>query len=196
MTHSIQPLLVLASSSPYRQAQLESLGLSFESRPADVDETPKPKELPMQLAMRLAKHKAEKVNALYPNSVVIGADQVCAHQDTALGKPLTHERARHQLKKLSGSIVTFYSAVSVRNSDQQVAFTVETEVEFRSLSDVEIESYLQLDQPYDCAGAIKSEQRGSLLFRRVTSDDPTALIGLPLIKLGEALRSFGINPLS
>ena len=190
-----QPRLVLASGSKYRRQQLTNAGYEFESVAPNVDETPQPNEAPPALAKRLAYQKAVAALTSRPNAVVIGSDQVCALGDQAMGKPGSVERAIKQLQLISNQLVTFHSAVAVLAANQAAQFIVPTEVAMRQLSSQEIKAYVELDEPFDTAGAIKSEQRGSLLFERVTSDDPSALIGLPLIQLAAALRSFGINPL-
>lgn len=188
--------LILASGSRYRQEQLRGLGLTFASSPADIDESRQPEEVPLRLAQRLAKTKARTVFTKHPQSVVIGADQVCAQENNVLGKPGEASRACEQLERLSGRVVTFHSAVTVVGPDAEYSFSVPTEVAFRTLTRNEIERYVELDEPFDCAGAVKSEKAGSLLFEYVKSNDPSALIGLPLIELSNILRQFGINPLS
>ena len=187
--------LILASASRYRQSQLATLGLEFEVIPAEVDESPRPAEPSRTLCMRLALEKAQKVLLAHPDDTVIGADQVCVLDEEILGKPGTQTKAIEQLERLSGQQVVFYSALAVLTKDHEELLSVATEVVLRELTQTEIENYIRLDNPVDCAGALKSEQRGSLLFERVTSDDPTALIGLPLIRLAKALRQLGINPL-
>ena len=191
-----QPRLILASGSRYRRQQLTTAGFEFEVKPPNVDETPHPGESPSELAKRLAYQKAIAVLTVCPSAVVIGSDQVCALDDQALGKPGTTEAAIKQLDRLSNRTVTFHSAVAVLSANNSDQFIVPTEVVMRDLTPTEIENYVTLDSPLDTAGAIKSEQRGSLLFERVTSDDPSALVGLPLIRLAATLRDFGINPLA
>ena len=188
--------LILASGSSYRREQLSAAGYEFETKPPNIDETPLPDESPPEIAKRLAYQKAIAVLTVCPSAVVIGSDQVCAFDDQALGKPGTTEAAIEQLQLLSNRTVTFHSAVAVLSANSSVQFIEPTEVEMRNLTLTEIENYVALDSPLDTAGAIKSEQRGSLLFSRVTSDDPSALIGLPLIRLAATLRDFGINPLA
>ena len=190
-----QPRLILASGSQYRRQQLAAAGYEFEVKRPNIDETPLPSEPPPELAKRLAYQKAIVVLTVCPSAVVIGSDQVCALDDEALSKPGTTEAAVKQLQRTANRSVTFHSAVAVLSANNADQFTVPTEVVMRDLTLTEIESYVALDKPLDTAGAIKSEQRGSLLFERVTSDDPSALVGLPLIRLSATLRDFGINPL-
>ncbi len=187
--------LILASGSRYRRQQLTAAGFEFDTIAPNVDESPQPHEKPSELAHRLAFAKARAVLTSRPNAVVIGGDQVCAIGDRALGKPGNAVTAIAHLKLISNCLVTFYSAVAVMSSNRTAQFSVSTEVEMRKLQEEEITRYVSLDQPFDTAAAIKAEQRGPLLFNRVTSDDPSALIGLPLIQLAATLREFGINPL-
>ena len=187
--------LILASGSAYRRNQLKLLGFDFDCISPDIDETPQKSEIPKFLCIRLAREKAQKVLLAHPQATVIGADQVCVLHDETLGKPGTIEKAIAQLNRLSGQQVLFHSAVAVANSQDTVHALVTTEVVFRTLSQQEIRRYVELDNPIDCAGALKSEKAGSLLLERVTSDDPSALIGLPLIQTTRMLREFGINPL-
>lgn len=187
--------LILASGSRYRREQLAAAGYEFESNPPNIDETARSNESPLELAKRLAYQKAITVLTLRPNAVVVGSDQVCALDGEALGKPGTTDAAIKQLQRMANRTVTFHSAVAVLSSNHAKQFVVPTEVVMRDMTMIEIENYVALDSPLDTAGAIKSERRGTLLFERVTSDDPSALIGLPLIQLAAALREFGINPL-
>ena len=188
--------LILASGSRYRRQQLSAAGFEFEVKPPNINETPNEGESPVALARRLAYQKAISILTVCPNAIVIGSDQVCALDNQALGKPGTSEAATKQLHLLSKSTVIFHSAVAVLSASKADQFIVPTEVVMRELTRTEIETYVALDSPLDTAGAIKSEQRGSLLFERVTSDDPSALVGLPLIRLSTTLREFGINPLA
>lgn len=188
--------LVLGSSSPYRRKQLQSLGYEFEISKPEIDETPGPGETAPALVTRLAHEKAQAVAALYPQAAVIGADQVALCGSQILGKPGTPERAIAQLLELSGSSVTFLSAVCVIAPGHSLAHTEPTDIDFRDLTRTEIERYVTLDDPLDCAGAIRSESRGPHLFDRVQSNDPTALLGLPLIRLAAMLRTVGLNPLT
>jgi septum formation protein len=186
-------LLVLASSSPYRKLLLERLGLPFEVHPPAIDETPAAGESAAQLVARLADEKAQVIAHRLPAAVVIGCDQVAAHRGRLVGKPGTAARARQQLAWFSGSQVDFLSAVAVhcQELDFRFATTVVTEVCFRTLSEQEIRHYVERDNPVDCAGGFKSEETGTALLSAMRSDDPTAIIGLPLIRLAEALREAG-----
>lgn len=187
--------LILASGSRYRREQLLAAGYEFEALPPKIDETRQANESPQAMAERLAYQKAIAVLTARPSAVVIGSDQVCALGDEALGKPGTVENAIAQLGRMANNTVKFHSAVAVLAATQAARFTVLTEVQLRSLTREEIVAYVELDSPLDSAGAIKSERGGSHLFERVTSDDPSALVGLPLIQLAATLREFGINPL-
>ena len=187
--------LILASSSIYRQQLLERLRLPFNTISPDVDESPLPNELPEQLACRLAKAKALAVTALHTDAVVIGSDQVAALGNLCLGKPGTHAKAVQQLQQLSGQEVVFHTALCVAQNTQYEVVNVRTHCVFRSLSLAEIEHYLSIDTPYDTAGSAKAESLGISLMQSMQSDDPTAIIGLPLIELSRLLRHFHINPL-
>lgn len=191
------PRLILASTSRYRRELLGRLRLPFDVVSPGIDETPRPGETPDALALRLAREKAEAVAAKHPDAVVIGADQVAVLGDRALSKPGTHENAVAQLRDLRGRRVSFLTAVAVARAGAGATRVelVPTEVEFRDLDDAAIEAYLRADQPYDCAGAAKIESLGIALVQRVDSDDPTALIGLPLIALVDLLAGFGVAPL-
>ena len=189
--------LVLASTSRYRRELLERLRWPFDVVAPQVDETPQPGEAPAALAARLALAKARAVAAWRPDAVVIGSDQVCDLGGTALGKPGSHERARAQLHALSGRRALFHTAVAVVRADtafEQVV-SAPVAVRFRTLADADIERYLQLEQPYDCAGSAKCETLGIALVDAIDSDDPTALIGLPLIHTTRLLRAAGIDVL-
>lgn len=189
--------LILASTSPYRRELLARLGRPFEVVAPGVDETPGPDERPAALAARLALAKARAVAATAPDAVVIGSDQVATLDDAQpLGKPGTAERARQQLQAASGRTMRFHTAVAVVAPERDPIETLATiEVRFRVLSDQQIERYLALEQPFDCAGAARSEGLGIALLERITADDPTALVGLPLIRVAAALRSVGLDPL-
>lgn len=186
--------LILASSSPYRQDLLTRLGLAFVAIAPDVDETPLPGEAPGALAQRLAIAKARRISVRHPGAVVIGSDQVAAVGTQFLGKPGTAERARAQLHRLSGQTVIFHTALCVTNGKEDETATVLTECRFRRLCDDEIHQYLKREQPYDTAGSAKAEGLGIALMEHVRSDDPTAIIGLPLITLCTMLRNFGRDP--
>jgi septum formation protein len=191
------PRLVLASTSPYRRTLLERLRLPFTTASPKVDELPRPGESPRGLAQRLAIAKAEAVAKLNPDAWVIGADQVAECDDDVLGKPGTAERARMQLSMCSGRVVTFHTAVRLANARGDAHTHVDvTRVKFRVLESEEIERYVELDQPLDCAGSFRSEGLGIVLFERVETEDPTALIGLPLLWVAGALRKAGFDPLS
>jgi septum formation protein len=190
--------LILASTSPYRRELLSRLRLPFETAAPGVDENPLPTEAPAALAQRLALLKAQAVAARDADAVVIGSDQVAELDGVALGKPGAHARAVQQLRAMRGRDVRFHTAVAVvcraTQFAQQALVTVR--VQFRNLSDAEIERYLQLEQPYDCAGSAKCESLGIALLDAIESDDPTALVGLPLIRTSAMLRAAGLDPLS
>jgi septum formation protein len=191
------PPLILASTSRYRRELLSRLRLPFEVLAPEVDETAGPGESPQALAKRLALAKARAIAARRPEAVVIGSDQVADLDGQALGKPLTHERAVAQLSRMRGHRVLFHTAVAVvceRSGFEQAALC-SVAVRFRELSDDEIEFYLRTEQPYDCAGSAKCETLGIALLSAIESDDPTALIGLPLIRTSELLRRAGIDAL-
>ena len=183
--------LVLGSTSRYRRELLSRLNLPFETAAPHVDETPLAGETPRALALRLALAKAHAVARQYSQAVVIGSDQVADLHGTPLGKPGTHERAVAQLRQMSGQTVVFQTAVAVvcaATGFEQVDLAP-VEVRFRTLSDDEIERYLRIEEPYDCAGSAKSEGLGIALLDAIVSDDPTALIGLPLIRTCRMLRA-------
>ncbi len=194
---SPHPPLILASTSRYRRDLLARLRVPFEVVAPDVDETPRAGELPAALALRLALAKAQAVAADHPDAVIIGADQVADLDNEAIGKPGTHERAVAQLRRLSGQRVVFQTALAVvcRADGFERALLAPVTVRFRALSDAEIERYLRLEQPYDCAGSAKCETLGITLLDEILSDDPTALVGLPLIRAAQLLREAGIDPL-
>ena len=186
--------LILASTSVYRRELLQRLRLPFQSESPEVDETPLAGELPGPLARRLALAKARAVATRFPGANVIGSDQVADLQDVPLGKPGNHARAVAQLQKMRGQTIIFHTAVAVvcLESGYCAEAMAEVRVRFRDLSDAEIESYLQAEKPYDCAGSAKSEGLGIALLERIDSDDPTALIGLPLIRTVQLLRDAGV----
>lgn len=187
--------LILGSTSPYRRELLARLKLPFGVESPGVDETPQAGETPAELACRLALAKAHAVARRHPEAVVIGSDQVADLQGEPLGKPGTHERATAQLRRMSGKVVTFQTAVTVvcRASGFEQTGLAPVRVTFRDLTDQEIESYLRAEQPYDCAGSAKSEGLGIALLESIDSDDPTALVGLPLIRTCQMLRRAGIR---
>ena len=186
--------LVLGSTSVYRRELLQRLRLPFTVAAPAVDETPLPGEPPAQLAQRLALAKAHAVATLHPEAVVIGSDQVADLAGQPLGKPGDHARATAQLQRMRGHTVVFHTAVAVvcHASGFAQADLAPVRVRFRELSDVEIERYLRAEQPYDCAGSAKSEGLGISLLEAIDSDDPTALIGLPLIRTCRLLRAAGL----
>ena len=189
--------LVLASTSRYRRELLARLRLPFEVEPPGVDEQAAPGEAPAATALRLALAKAEAVAARDAAAVVIGSDQVAELDGTGLGKPGNHARATAQLRAMRGRRVVFHTAVAVVCRERGFAegALVPVAVRFRALSDGEIEHYLRTETPYDCAGSAKIETLGIALVESVESDDPTALVGLPLIRTCELLRGAGIDPL-
>jgi septum formation protein len=187
------PGLILASTSPYRRELLARLGLPFSVQRPDVDEALLAGEAPRARAERLALAKALAVSALHPRSVVIGADQVAACEGRILDKPGNARAARAQLQAQSGRSVQFHSAVAVVHAERAFSdcFTDQTTVVFRTLRAAEIDAYIAADQPFDCAGSLRSEALGPSLCERIESQDPTGLIGLPLIRLAVSLRSCG-----
>ncbi len=189
------PRLILASTSPYRRELLGRLRVPFDAVAPEVDERPMPGEQPEQLASRLALAKAHAVATRHPDAVVIGSDQVAELNGHALGKPLVHAVAVEQLRRMRGQTVVFQTAVAVVCHDSGFEQTdlARVTVRFRDLSDAEIEDYLRVEQPYDCAGSAKSEGLGIVLLDAIDNDDPTALIGLPLIRTCRMLRAAGLR---
>lgn len=187
--------LVLGSTSRYRRELLQRLHIPFEVAAPEVDETPQPGEAPHALAERLALAKARAVAAAFPGAVVIGSDQVADLDGEPLGKPGTHENAVAQLRRMRGRTVIFQTAVAVvcLESGYEAQSLAPVKVKFRDLSDDEIEHYLRIEQPYDCAGSAKSEGLGIALLEAIDSDDPSALVGLPLIRTARMLRAAGID---
>ena len=187
--------VILGSTSPYRRELLTRLRIPFSVVAPQVDETPCAGETPQQLACRLALAKAQAVARLHPQAVVIGSDQVADHAGTPLGKPLVHDIAVAQLRRMSGQDIVFQTAVAVVCLDSGFSRMelAQVHVRFRTLSDHDIESYLRAEQPYDCAGSAKSEGLGIALLDAIVSDDPTALVGLPLIRTSRLLRDAGID---
>ena len=188
-------LLVLGSTSRYRRELLERLHVPFEVAAPGVDETAEAGESPRELALRLALSKANAVARRFPGAVVIGSDQVADLDGTALGKPGSHGRAVDQLRRMRGLSVVFQTAVAVvcRDSGFERVDLAAVRVRFRDLTDDEIEAYLRLEQPYDCAGSARSEGLGIALLDAIDSDDPTALVGLPLIRTCRMLRAAGVK---
>lgn len=192
-----QPSLILGSTSRYRRELLERLRLPFQVASPEVDETPLADEPPPVLARRLALAKAHAVATLHPDAIVIGSDQVADLNGHALGKPGSHERAVEQLRAMRGRAVVFHTAVAVvcKTSGFEAQELAPVTVRFRDYSDAEIEAYLLAERPYDCAGSAKSEALGIAMVSSMESDDPTALVGLPLIRVCNLLRAAGLDPL-
>jgi septum formation protein len=191
--------LILASGSPYRRELLERLRLPFEVMLPDVSETPLPGEAPEATALRLAREKAAAVAARAPGSIVIGSDQVATLDGEQIGKPGDHARALAQLQKMRGRKVVFHTALCVWDA-RASALTgpaqlenIQTIVTFRNLADAELDAYLRIEQPYDCAGSAKNEGLGIAILERIDSSDPTALTGLPMIALTAMLRKAGVR---
>jgi septum formation protein len=194
--------LVLASSSTYRKLLLERLQLPFECHSPEVDESRQIAETGHQLAQRLSLQKARVVGEAFPDSIIIGSDQVAellvtepegSQQATIIGKPGNHQQAVKQLTAQSGHRVSFHTGLAVIYQGVEKSIVDTTEVDFRPLTEHQIEHYLRTEKPYDCAGSFKAESLGISLFSGITSNDPTSLIGLPLIKLCELLREFDIE---
>jgi len=196
LTNSLPCRLQLASSSPYRRELLSRLRIPFDVVAPDVDETPYPGELPTALSTRLALAKAQAVACT--GTWTIGSDQVATLNGLPIGKPGHHEAARLQLQASSGRTVQFHTALALVDFDRGLSRVerIDTRVHFRELSSAEIEAYLLAEQPYDCAGSAKCEGLGIALLEAIEGDDPTALIGLPLIRLSSWLREWGWNPLT
>lgn len=189
-----QPQIVLASTSPFRRELLSRLCVPFEIVSPEVDESQLPGETPEVMVQRLSEAKARAGAAQFPRALVIGSDQVAVVDDEVLGKPGDHERARAQLQKLSGRTVRFLTGLCLYNAASGIAETrlVPFRVRFRTLDEARIERYLQREQPYNCAGSFKSEGLGITLFKAMEGDDPTSLIGLPLITLTSLLAKAGV----
>lgn len=186
--------LILASSSPYRRELLSRLQLPFQAVAPNLDETPLMGETAMDTCARLSLAKAQKVAESHPNALIIGSDQVALLDGRLVGKPGTHEVAQQQLRQASGREMSFHTALCLLNASTGVAqqTRVDAQVRYRTLTDDEIERYLRADTPYDCAGSGRIETLGIALVDYVRSDDPTALIGLPLIALAHMLRQEGV----
>ena len=187
--------IILASSSPFRRELLQRLRLEFECISPEIDESVHPEETASDYVRRLGLAKAEAIARSHPGALVIGSDQCAVLDGQILGKPGSHERALQQLRDSRGKTVVFHTSVCVRRLEPDFCRleTVPFEVEFRNLSDAQLEHYLLVEQPYQCAGSFKSEGYGASLFRRLRGDDPTALIGLPLLTLTEMLESAGVE---
>jgi septum formation protein len=192
---SSTPRLILASSSAYRRELLGRLHLPFEAIAPHIDETPQPGEAPEATALRLARAKAEAIALLHPGALVIGSDQVATLDGAQIGKPGDHARALAQLQTMRGREVVFHTALCLwdgRVPDSVQVENVQVFVRFRDLPDAELDAYLRIEQPYDCAGSAKNEGLGIALIERIDSSDPTALTGLPLIALTGMLRRAGV----
>nr|WP_198980168.1 Maf family nucleotide pyrophosphatase [Herbaspirillum sp. ASV7] len=193
------PRLILGSSSVYRKELLSRLGLPFETMAPDIDETPHPGETPQATALRLAREKAAAIAARAGAALVIGSDQVATLDDLQIGKPGNHANALKQLQMMRGREVIFHTALCLwdgRRADAAStaqACNVQTLVRFRDLDDSELDAYLRIEQPYDCAGSAKNEGLGIAILESIRSDDPTALTGLPLIALTSMLRQAGVS---
>lgn len=187
--------VVLGSTSPYRRELLARLGIPFDVAAPEVDETPLPGESPAALAQRLALAKAHAVARRYPKAAVIGSDQVADLDGEPLGKPGTHDKALAQLQRMSGQTAVFHTAVAVvcLDSGFEQQDLAPVRVRFRTLGTAEIDAYLRREQPYDCAGSAKSEGLGIALLDAIENDDPTALVGLPLIRTCRMLRAAGVQ---
>jgi len=187
--------LVLASSSPFRKSLLEKLQLDFECDSPDVDETPKTDESIEDMVKRLSESKAQALAKSHPDALIIGSDQSASLHDQVLHKPGNFENAFKQLKAASGQTITFYTGLCLLNTQTHEAETICEPyiVKFRSLSDSEIENYLNRDKPFNCAGSFKSEALGISLFESMQGDDPNTLIGLPLIQLCRMLKNQGMS---
>ncbi|NLR74451.1 Maf family nucleotide pyrophosphatase [Leeia aquatica] len=193
----MSPTLVLASTSTYRRELLARLQLPFDVARPDVDETPLPGERAEQTALRLAEAKARAVAPRFPGSLIIGSDQVALLDGEQLGKPGHHAAAVAQLQKMRGRRVVFHTALALLDSRSGVAEVVDVpyEVQLRTYSDELIERYLRTEQPYDCAGSAKTEGLGVALIEWMRGDDPSALVGLPLMALTTLLQRAGLPPL-
>ena len=187
--------LVLASSSSYRRALLERLGLPFSVVKPEIDEAARDGELPAETSVRLAEAKARAVAAQHPDALIIGCDQMAACDGIAIGKPRDRDDALAQLKAMRGRTIVFHTALALLNArtDRCQTALVDVASTFRVLGDRQLEAYIDRDQPYNCAGSVKCESLGIALFSRIASDDPTALIGLPLIRLTEMLTAEGVQ---
>jgi MAF protein len=187
--------LVLASTSPFRRELLQRLGITFETLAPDVDETRQQGETPEALVLRLSEAKARAGAKQYPNALIIGSDQVAVCGDEVLGKPGNHSAACVQLRRLAGQRVSFLTGLCLYDaaSDTVLVDLIPYQVVFRRLTDQQIDRYLNIEQPYNCAGSFKSEGLGISLFESMHGEDPNALIGLPLIRLTSWLNTSGIN---
>lgn len=189
--------LILGSSSPYREALLKKLGIPFECFSPNIDESRKPDESPVELVERLAIEKARETAGVFPHALIIGSDQVAVLDGKIIGKPINHNDAVSQLKEASGREVHLYTGLCLYNaSTKSIQHSVESySVVFRALNETQIEQYLKKDQPYNCAGSLKSETLGIAMLSKLEGEDPNTLIGLPLIRLVDMLLQEGIDPL-
>lgn len=194
-TQQITPKIILGSGSIYRKELLQRLQIPFDTCSPQIDEAPLDQELPQLTACRLAEAKARAVAGIYPHALVIGSDQVAALDDRHLGKPLNHSNATQQLRLIQGREVVFYTALCLLNSETNrlQAHLSPYYVKYRSLDDQQIDHYLRMEQPYQCAGSAKSEGLGIALIEKMSGDDPTGLIGLPLIALVTMLSAEGVR---
>ena len=190
----MHPSVILASTSRYRAELLKRLKIEFEQHSPDCDETPLPNETALQLVGRLSACKAESVATRFPQHLVIGSDQIATHRGLIFGKPASHDDAVQQLQTLSGQSITFLTGLCVMQlgSQRTLQQIVTTEVRFKTLDNAQIERYLKTDQPYDCAASFRSEGYGSTVVDAMSSDDPTAIIGLPVILLANYLDQLGL----
>lgn len=192
----MQKKLILASSSRYRRELLDRLGLEYDAESPDINESSRPGETPKDTALRLSEMKARAIWEKHPGSVVIGSDQVADLNGTKLGKPHTRERAIYQLTAMQGNVVVFYTALCVIDAEGRAEKLLSpTTIRMRSLKRETIEAYVDREEPFDCAGAAKIEKLGIALMASVESDDPTSLIGLPLMKLTTLLANAGVEVL-
>jgi septum formation protein len=192
-----QPRLILGSSSIYRKELLSRLRIPFDTMAPEIDETARPGELPQETALRLAREKAAAIAMRAPNALIIGSDQVATLNGEQIGKPGTHANALRQLQKMRGHEVIFHTALCLFDGRDNITTpqsqfeNIQTFVTFRDLPDHELDAYLHIEQPYDCAGSAKNEGLGIAIIEKIVSDDPTALTGLPLIALTTMLRRAG-----
>lgn len=190
MTLSPAPL-ILASQSVYRQALLQRLGLKFNCHAPHIDESRQANEAVANMVMRLGHEKADKIASQHPTAWIIASDQSASFEDKALGKPGGFDKALEQLLQMQGKRVTFYTSLILHTPTQRFEHLDETQVYFRTLSETQLSHYLRQEEPYQCAGAFKSEGLGACLFERIENNDPSALIGLPLIQLAHWLTDLG-----
>lgn len=198
MVSAETPALVLASSSPYRRMLLERLGVPFTSASPMIDESPRAGEFPAETALRLAEAKARAVAASHAGALIIGSDQIAECGGAVIGKPRDPQDALEQLRAMRGRTVVFHTALALLNTASGRCQTALVDVvsTFRTLDDAALRAYLERERPFDCAGSVKAEALGIALFTRIASDDPTALIGLPLIRLTDMLLAEGVSLLA